>query len=145
MNLHPYCSASMYPDIDAQKNLDGRSHYVDPDTLRYFRSRITHTETAANGTLYVLVESRGIESKEGTRGMRVVVFDIAGNVRDYPGDGTWYASTRAARKAIPGILERIDARAVNLAALQSISIWHDGEMARTRDLIEDRTPAPANT
>jgi hypothetical protein len=145
MRLHPYRCESAYPEIDAQRNLDGRTHYVDPDTLRCFRSKILHAEHVARGMLYVVVESRGIEAKDGARGMRVVVFNIAGNVVHHSRAARWFRSTRAARKTIPGILEEIDARSVNLAALESLERWGIGELERARRAIDERTPAPAST
>jgi hypothetical protein len=143
MRLHPYRCESAYPEIDAQRNLSGRTHYVDPETLRFFRSRILHAEHVARGMLYVVVESRGIEEKDGRRGMRVVLFNLAGNVLHHSRAATWHRSTRAARRAIPGILEEIDARGVNLAALESLERWNADEIARARRAIDERTPAPA--
>jgi hypothetical protein len=143
MRLHPYRCESAYPEIDAQRNLDGRTHYVDPETLRYFRSKILHAEHVARGMLYVVVESRGIDAKDGRRGMRVVVFNLAGNVVHHSRAAHWFRSTRAARRAIPGILEEIDARGVNLASLEELERWSVDEIERARRAIDERTPAPA--
>ena len=35
---YPYQCKSSYPDGDAVRNLEGRTHYADADTLKYFPS-----------------------------------------------------------------------------------------------------------
>jgi hypothetical protein len=132
MNLALYECQHHEPKYDAQRNLASRSHYVDDRTLVYFGSRILHAEHAARGTLYLLIESRGVESRAGRRGMRVVVFNLAGRVVAHASADTWYPTTRAARRAIPAILESIDARAENARALDSLETWNAEEIRRAR-------------
>jgi hypothetical protein len=132
MNLALYECRHHEPTYDAQRNLDGRSHYVDDRTLGYFGSRILHAEHAARGTLFVLIESRGIESRAGRRRMRVVVFNIAGHVVAHASADTWYSTTRDARRAIPAVLESIDANAENARALDSLEAWNTDEIRRAR-------------
>lgn len=71
--IHKFQSRSSYPESDAPQNLMGRTHYADPDTLKYFKARILNARPAADGLLYWIVESL-----EGKR--RAVVFDVFGTV-----------------------------------------------------------------
>ena len=64
----------------AQRNLSGRSHYCDDDTLKYFHSRIQASWTACGGLVFVIVESAASDYKNTSRGFRFVAFDLFGTV-----------------------------------------------------------------
>lgn len=64
----------------AQRNLSGKSHYVDDDTLKYFHSRIISTRAAHEGLLFGIVESAAKDPDNRSRGFRFVVFDLFGTV-----------------------------------------------------------------
>lgn len=65
---------------NAQVSLEGRTHYVDDNTLRFFNSRITLAQPSTFGLFYRITESVGRESYGGKRGFRTVLFDINGQV-----------------------------------------------------------------
>jgi hypothetical protein len=95
-----YACKSSYPEHDAPRNLAGRTHYVDPDTLKGFGARILNAGDAAGGLLYWLVESVKSRPDAGAYTRRAVIFDVFGEVvneRD-----TWHKDTK---KAVAEALE----------------------------------------
>lgn len=65
---------------NAQDNLRGVSHYVDDNTLRYFKSRICDATEIMDGLFFKIVESVALDMHNTERGYRVVVFDVFGSV-----------------------------------------------------------------
>jgi hypothetical protein len=63
----------------AQDALAGRTHYADPETLRYFHSRILLASPIFDGLFFRIVESCGLDYENTKRGFRAVVFDIFGD------------------------------------------------------------------
>jgi hypothetical protein len=63
---------------NAQINLDGRTHFADDGTLRYFKSRIVGACAIADGLLFKLTESSAMDMHGQSRGFRVHVFDLFG-------------------------------------------------------------------
>ena len=57
MNTNKYTEEHSIPKYNAQRNLAGRSHFVDDDTLRYFGARILNANAVANGRLFVIIHS----------------------------------------------------------------------------------------
>jgi hypothetical protein len=92
---------------NAQRNLSGRTHYVDPDTLRFFHSRLVHTEIHAEGLLFALVESVAEDMGNTTRGFRFVMFDLFGTVINDRKD-TLHRTSDKARQALAEWLEAFD-------------------------------------
>ena len=68
------------PKVNAQENLNGRTHYVDSSTLRYFNSRILSALPVSNGAFYKIIESVSLNHEHTKRGFRAVLFDIFGTV-----------------------------------------------------------------
>lgn len=64
----------------AQRNLSGRTHYAEDDTLRFFHARILSCRVECNGAALVLVESVAADMRNTSRGFRFVVFDLFGMV-----------------------------------------------------------------
>jgi hypothetical protein len=64
----------------AQDQLQGRTHYVDDSTLRFFHARIVGAHDDADGLLFWIVESTARDHENTARGFRPVVFDIFGEV-----------------------------------------------------------------
>ena len=87
---------SCYGDSNARQNLRGRTHYVDEDTLRYFKARILDGRKTDDGLLFVLVESVNSKPDHGGLNKRGVVFDVFGTVlteRD-----SWFRTSEQAAK-----------------------------------------------
>jgi hypothetical protein len=78
MNL--YENKSSNPKWNAQANLEGRTHYVDDDTLRFHKARILSTAITDGGLLFALVESYAVDPDNRQRAFRPVIFDVFGNV-----------------------------------------------------------------
>lgn len=68
------------PKAIAQRNLSGKTHYVDDDTLRFFHSRINYARVSHDGLIFALVESVARDFENTSRGFRFVVFDLFGTV-----------------------------------------------------------------
>lgn len=97
---------------DAQYNLNGRTHYVDDDTLRYFKARILSSYVVDQGRLYAIVESSSGNSDHTTRIFRYVIFDLFGTVVERPDIEHSWKSSAAATKAMWAMLDKLDARQI---------------------------------
>ena len=63
---------------NAQDNLMGRTHYADPNTLRFHHSRILSARTLSCGGFFLIVESCALDYQNTRRGFRAVLFDLMG-------------------------------------------------------------------
>jgi len=86
------------PKVNAQENLEGRTHYVEPSTLRFFNSRIVSALPVSNGAFYKVVESLSLDHNNTKRGFRAVLFDIFGTVVYRPDLAECFTSTEKANK-----------------------------------------------
>jgi hypothetical protein len=102
---------------NAQRNLAGRTHYVDDDTLRFFFARITSARAECDGLVFCLVESVARDFKNTSRGFRFVAFDLFGDVLDRTRD-QYFPSTAAACKAGEAWFETFDVAAHYRATLE---------------------------
>jgi hypothetical protein len=108
---------------NAQRNLQGRTHYVDEDTLKGFGSRILNSGNDQTGMVFWLIESVSTKPHDGKRNKRFVAFDLFGTVvndratlsTDEP--GAWFRDSRAAEKACEAWLATFDAAAHTVAAM----------------------------
>ena len=116
--MHLFTHQSSHPKFDAQRNLEGITHYVDDQTLRYHKSRILSTHITDNGLLLALVESVALDPQGRSRGFRPVIFDIFGTVLSRVDLEACFKTSAAAEKAMWAELEKIDAKAVTLAAIR---------------------------
>jgi hypothetical protein len=114
MNTSKYEEYSCNARYNAQHNLRGRSHFVDEDTLRYFRGRVLNAYDSANGRLFVVVHSQ-IENYDNTnRVYSYAIFDLAGSV---VAGRLPHKTAAKARKECEEMLEQIDADQLTLDAL----------------------------
>lgn len=96
-----YCSS--LSDL-AEMELNGRTHYYDASSRRYFGCRVLHVQPLADGLILATVESVSHPS-EG-RLYRVVCFDMRGTVIHRTGDGTdchGFKTSKAAYKELAGL------------------------------------------
>lgn len=71
---------SQHAKYNAKLNLLNKSHYVDEDTLHFFKARILRAgEVDSNGFLFYLIESIGSKEEEPRKNKRFVVFDAFGD------------------------------------------------------------------
>lgn len=80
--LDPYQSRTYFSNAtkEAAALAAGRTHYFDPDTLRYFHSRISRVAIVADGMALVTLESASADANNTRRGYRVNVHDLTGRV-----------------------------------------------------------------
>jgi hypothetical protein len=69
---------SSYHDDDAERNLSGKTHYVDPDTMRFFSAKTLCATHCLN--LFYIIEQSQAEGFHGGRVRKVTVFNIFGTV-----------------------------------------------------------------
>lgn len=102
---------------NAQRNLCGRTHYVDSDTLRYHKSRVLLTKITDNGLLFGLVESVAMDPDNRSRGYRAVIFDVFGTVLTRADLADSRKTKKAAIKDLWTALNNWDAKAHTLKAI----------------------------
>jgi hypothetical protein len=140
-----YSNKASDPKNNAQRNLTGRTYYVDDDTLRWHHSRILSARATAGGWLFAIVESVALDMRNTKRGCRYVIFDVFGDTVGTRVDleHTWRRSEQA-EKAMYKELDTLDAKAITLAAIERAEKYHADEMARMRaDLAKDEKQAAA--
>lgn len=103
---------------EAQACLSGRSHYYDPPTLRFFRSRVLSSEVICNGLLHVGVETLSADSQHTRRVYRYVAHDIFGTVVYNSDLGAARRTREPARKDFDTWLAGFDVAAHTLAAIR---------------------------
>ena len=103
---------------DAQLNLEGRTHYVDDKTLRYFHARITQSGVAFDGLLYWIIESVALDPDNTRRGFRPVMFDIFGNILARVSLEQAYKTSDQAYKALKESLASLDIKTQTLDGLE---------------------------
>ena len=89
-NIARACQMSRFerysdPKHGAQRNLSGRTHYADDDTLRFFHARVVGCSPERAGLVLVLVESAALDMNNTRRAFRFVAFDLFGTVLDARG------------------------------------------------------------
>jgi hypothetical protein len=116
--MHKFDDQSYDPKYNAQRNLQGRTHYVDDATLRRFRSRILLTAINADGLLFGLVESVSLDPDHTRRGFRAVVFDVFGTIIERRDLQDCRKTRAAAEKDMLEVMNKIDALAHTLTAIE---------------------------
>jgi len=101
---------SANPKRDAQRNLAERTHYVDPESLRFHKSRILGRGVLCDGLLFYLVESVAATYNGSTRDFRVVLFDVFGETIERPKLNACERTQEKARKAFWTSYESFDVR-----------------------------------
>ena len=84
LHVRPFSQESSDPKYDAQRNLRGKTHYVDDDTLKFHKSRVLSSARLEDGLLLRIVTSDALDMHNTKRGFRAVVFDVFGTVIDRP-------------------------------------------------------------
>jgi hypothetical protein len=123
-----YSNASSYPKLNAQRNLQGRTHYVDDDTLRGFHSRILSARATHEGMLFAITTSDAGDYQNRTRVHRYVIFDVFGTVLERPTIEDSFRTSKQALAAMWKAINAIDAKAVTLAAIENAKRNHAHDM-----------------
>lgn len=138
--MNRYQEKSSYPLPNARQNLSGRTHYVDEDTLRFFKARVLSARPHCDGLIFALIESVSLDWNHTRRGFRFVVFDIFGAVIERPTMEGAFKSRAAASKAFWAWLETFDPITYTLAEIDRQERASIEEYARMR---ADLAAAPA--
>jgi len=80
--LEPYQSRGYFSSAtkEATSLTAGKTHYFDPDTLKYFHSRVVRLAIAGEGMALVTLELASADPDNTRRGYRVNVHDLTGRV-----------------------------------------------------------------
>jgi len=136
IGISGYECKSCDPKYNAQRNLDGRTHYADDDTLRFFSARILSAREEAEGLLFVLIESVPNLSKACTKTKRAVVFDIFGTVvNDRDGEAAWHKTSDKAKDAARDFVAGFDVIAHTLKELECKAKRKEDEAAAIRQFL----------
>lgn len=130
-----YSDEASYALPNAQRNLNGRTHYVDEGTLRFHKSRILSAHAVENGLLFTIIESMALDMNNTKRGFRYVVFDLFGHVISRVDLEHAFRSKEQARMAMWAFLETIDAKAITAAAIEREEKYHAEDMRRLRETL----------
>ena len=114
-----YRNESSDPKRNAQRNLQGRTHYVDDDTLKFHKSRIISAHDTANGLLFWIITSDALDMHNTKRGFRYVIFDVFGSVIERPELENAFKTSDKAREAMREVLSKIDAVSHTLKAIDA--------------------------
>lgn len=96
------------PTISAQKNLEGRSFYAEPETLKYHGSRILSALPVSDGVFFKIIETTFIDYHNTKRGYRAVVFDLFGTVIYHPKLEDTFTNKEKADKAFYAWFDQFD-------------------------------------
>jgi len=145
--INLYRDESSYPKINAQRNLQGRTHYVDDGLLRWHKSRVLSARVVNNGLFFAITTSDALDPNNMRRGFRYVVFDIFGNILERPKLEDAFRTHAQCVKAMWKILNGIsneNAKQITREALQRYQASLLREMAQVElqiDAIDERVTA----
>jgi hypothetical protein len=126
-----YRNESSDPKTNAQRNLQGRTHFVDDDTLRFHKSRVISARHTDNGLLFAVVTSDAKDMNNHERGFRFTIFDVFGN-RIYRKSDQWFRKSDQAVKAMWSALNEMDAIEITRKAIERAERRHAMEMDSLR-------------
>ena len=132
-------STSFNAGTNARRNLAGRSHYVDPDTLRFFNARILKCCALDSGLILGILESLPADPEHSRRVFRPVFFDLDGNTLARPGIDESHSTRRAAEREFWRIADSIDADATTRAMLDHLATRRERESAAYRAILAGGT------
>ncbi len=133
MNL--YRDESSDAKTNAQRNLCGRTHYVDDDSLRWHKSRVLSTRVTDGGLLFAIITSDALDMNNTRRGFRYVVFDVFGTVVARPQLEEAFRTSEQARKAMWKALNGLDAVWLTRDAIAKARCNYEQELQRLHETV----------
>ena len=136
-----YTNQASDPKANAQRNLAGRTHYVDDDTLRYHKSRVISARHVDGGLLFAIVTSDSKNADGTARGFRYVVFDVFGDVVERNPkavDMEFFRTSERATKAMWAFLNGFDAIEHTRKAIAKAEQAYAAEIERLRGEVTAR-------
>jgi hypothetical protein len=112
---YPFREESGYPDSNAERNLQGRSHWADPATRKAFKSRILDSGISHNSLIFWAIESNGSKPYDTKNNKRFIAFDVFGSVLNDRDE--WFSTSKAAYKSGKAWLDSFDAESHTKARL----------------------------
>lgn len=113
-----FSNQSSNPTTNAQKNLMGRTHFVDPETLKFHKSRVISARSTDNGLLFAIVTSDALDFENSRRGFRYTLFDLFGTVISRIALEDAFRTSQQAEKAMWAALNATAAKSVTWDAIQ---------------------------
>ena len=130
-----FSDKSSTPKWNAQRNLEGRTHFADDDTLKYFGSRIIMSSDHDDGLLFSIIESSYADYAKTRRTFRFAVFDVFGTCIERPDVEHGCSTSTAARKARHDWLLTFDISAHYAAAIAEHAARAERDAATLRAMI----------
>jgi hypothetical protein len=124
------------PTISAQKNLEGRTHYVDPSTLKYHGSRILSALPVSDGAFFKIIETVSLDYQHTKRGYRAVVFDLFGTTIYCPSLEQTHTNKEKADKAFYAFFNEFDETEHYQKAIASKITRLDEEKQNLSDILQ---------
>lgn len=125
LGVYKFRCESCTDKYDAQRNLCGRTHYVDEDALKSFKARILHTWTPGAHSpeeyfLYALSESVASRPDHGGFNKRCTLFDVFGTVVHQT---DWFNKRDKAETAMYDFLNTFDMYGYYKSEIQNKIRW----------------------
>jgi hypothetical protein len=130
--VHLFRDDSGYAPSRAVQALAGRTHYVDPDTMKYFGARINNCQVDFNGLYCWILES--VAHPSDGRLHRFVLFDVFGTVLTDRGD-MLRKTKRQAEKDKDAFLSSFDPVAHTEKALRDKLAYESMLIASTLEIL----------
>jgi hypothetical protein len=118
--------------LNAQRNLMGRTHFVDPDTLRFHKSRVIATHITDGGLLFALMTSDALDWDNAKRGFRYTVFDVFGTAVASVKLEDAFKTRAQAFKAMWAKLNELDAKELTFVGIANAEKHFASDMAELR-------------
>lgn len=92
---------------DAQRALNGKTHYVETSTLKYFKARVETCGGILGGLMFFVIERVGSKPADIPGGnVRLVIFDVFGSQVDREGvRDVWHRNENAAWNALDKLIK----------------------------------------
>lgn len=119
----------------AQDQLMGRTHYVDPQTLRYHHSRVISARPLFDGALFCIIESAAKDDENTARGFRPVVFDVFGFIVFRPDLNGMATTSAKAEKMLRDWLESFGLAAYYREAIEKEQRENERQAARLAEAL----------
>lgn len=116
----------------AQRQLSGRTHFADDDSLRYFHSRIVKARVTENGVFFWLIECGALAFENKRRGYRYALFDVFGTCVARPEIADARPTKVGAEKAFLAFYNAFDGRMYYRKALDERAQRMEREAADSR-------------
>jgi hypothetical protein len=132
-----FTERSGFPLNQAQRNLQGKTHYVDDSTMRGFVGKIHSVHILEDGLILGLVESiQAGPNEESGRVYRPVFFDVFGNVVMRPDIEDSFKTLKQAQAAFWRMADDIDTIPLTLKGIETKKDVIENELREWKRLMD---------